>query len=67
MNAAGPIPEAMTCIEITSPGGPEVLRPARRPVPAPGADEVLIRVAAAGINGPDIYQRQGLYPAPPGA
>jgi putative PIG3 family NAD(P)H quinone oxidoreductase len=57
----------MTCIEISSPGGPEALAPSRRPVPAPAADEVLIRVAAAGINGPDIYQRQGLYPAPPGA
>jgi putative PIG3 family NAD(P)H quinone oxidoreductase len=67
MTPAGPIPEAMTCIEITSPGGPDVLRSAERPVPSPGADEILIRVAAAGINGPDIYQRQGLYPAPPGA
>lgn len=67
MSAAEPIPQEMTCVEISSPGGPEVLRPARRPVPAPAADEVLIRVAAAGINGPDIYQRQGFYPAPPGA
>lgn len=67
MTPSGPIPEAMTCIEIGAPGGPEVLRPARRPVPAAGSGEVLIRVAAAGINGPDIYQRQGFYPAPPGA
>ena len=67
MSAAEPIPEAMTCVEITSPGGPEVLRPTQRPIPSPAADEVLIRVAAAGINGPDIYQRQRLYPAPPGA
>jgi NADPH2:quinone reductase len=60
------IPETMTCIEIRAPGGPEALRPAERPVPRPGDGEVLIRVAAAGINGPDIYQRQGLYPPPPG-
>lgn len=67
MSAAESLPQEMTCIEISSPGGPEALRPTRRPVPSPAADEVLIRVAAAGINGPDIYQRQGLYPAPPGA
>lgn len=62
-----PLPETMRCIEISAPGGPEVLRPATRPVPQPGPGEVLIRVAAAGINGPDIYQRKGLYPPPPGA
>ncbi len=62
-----PVLETMTCIEISGPGGPEVLRPATRPVPVPGAGEVLVRVAAAGINGPDIYQRQGTYPPPPGA
>lgn len=67
MTAVTSIPQEMTCIEISAPGGPEVLRPARRPVPSPAAGEVLIRVAAAGVNGPDIYQRQGLYPAPPGA
>lgn len=61
------IPETMACIEIAEPGGPEVLRPTQRPVPRPQPGEVLIQVAAAGINGPDIYQRQGLYPAPPGA
>lgn len=61
------ISDVMACIEIAEPGGPEVLRPAKRPVPRPEAGEVLIKVAAAGINGPDIYQRQGLYPAPPGA
>lgn len=61
------IPDAMACIEIASPGGPDALRPVQRPVPRPEAGEVLIKVAAAGINGPDIYQRQGLYPAPPGA
>ncbi len=61
------LPESMTCIEITEAGGPDVLKPTTRPVPEPGPGEVLLRVAAAGINGPDIYQRQGLYPAPPGA
>lgn len=60
------IPKTMTCIEITEPGGPDVLKPTTRPVPQPGSGEVLLRVAAAGINGPDIYQRQGAYPAPPG-
>lgn len=60
------IPNTMTCIEITKPGGPEVLAPTTRPVPVAHSGEVLIRVAAAGINGPDIYQRQGLYPSPPG-
>jgi putative PIG3 family NAD(P)H quinone oxidoreductase len=60
------VPERMACIEISEPGGPEVLKPATRPTPAPGLGEVLIKVAAAGINGPDLYQRRGLYPAPPG-
>ncbi|MGE5442873.1 MAG: NAD(P)H-quinone oxidoreductase [Bacteroidota bacterium] len=59
-------PERMTCVGISEPGGPEVLKPATRPTPAPGPGEVLIEVAAAGINGPDVYQRKGLYPAPPG-
>jgi putative PIG3 family NAD(P)H quinone oxidoreductase len=59
-------PERMTCIEITEPGGPEVLKPSLRPTPTPVPGEVLIKVAAAGINGPDLYQRRGLYPAPPG-
>lgn len=57
----------MNVVEIARPGGPEVLQPARRPVPAPGPGEVLIKVAAAGVNGPDLMQRKGLYPAPPGA
>jgi putative PIG3 family NAD(P)H quinone oxidoreductase len=57
----------MTVVEITSPGGPEVLKPARRPVPRPGAGEVLVRVAAAGVNRPDVMQRQGRYPPPAGA
>jgi putative PIG3 family NAD(P)H quinone oxidoreductase len=54
-------------IEISSPGGPDVLRAVERPDPVPGAGEVLIRVAAAGVNRPDILQRQGAYPPPPGA
>jgi len=61
------IPETMTVVEIASPGPPEVLRPARRPVPRPGTGEALIRVTAAGINYPDLLQRQGKYPPPPGA
>ena len=60
-------PAEMTAIEITAPGAPEVLRPARRAVPAPGHGEVLIEVAAAGVNRPDVMQRQGAYPPPPGA
>jgi putative PIG3 family NAD(P)H quinone oxidoreductase len=61
------LPETMTAIEITNPGGPEVLKPGRRPVPRPGANEVLVKVAAAGVNRPDVAQRLGLYPPPPGA
>ena len=61
------LPESMTAIEISSPGGPEVLKPCSRPVPVPGEGEVLIKVAAAGVNRPDVVQRKGLYPAPPGA
>lgn len=57
----------MTVIEIATPGAPDVLRPAQRPVPQPGGDEVLIKVAAAGVNRPDILQRRGAYPPPPGA
>lgn len=59
--------ERMTAIEISRPGGPEVLVPVTRPVPLPGPGEVLVRVAAAGINRPDTFQRQGSYPPPPGA
>jgi NADPH:quinone reductase len=55
------------CVEISQPGGPEVLRPVERPDPEPGSGEVLIRVAAAGINRPDVLQRRGAYPPPPGA
>jgi NADPH2:quinone reductase len=57
----------MRAIEISTPGGPEVLRPGQRPVPSPAAGEVLIEVAAAGVNRPDILQRKGGYPPPPGA
>jgi putative PIG3 family NAD(P)H quinone oxidoreductase len=57
----------MRVIEIAKPGGPEVLVPGERPVPEPGPNEVLIRVAAAGVNRPDVLQRLGLYPPPPGA
>jgi NADPH2:quinone reductase len=61
------LPESMTAIEITTPGGPEMLTPVSRPLPQPGMGEVLIEVAAAGINRPDLLQRQGFYPPPPGA
>lgn len=61
------MPESMTAIEIAGPGGPDVLQPAERPVPQPGAGEVLIRVGAAGVNRPDVMQRLGTYPPPPGA
>ena len=57
----------MIAIDPAGPGGPEVLQPVERPVPQPGPGEVLIRVAAAGINRPDILQRRGMYPPPPGA
>ncbi len=57
----------MKVIEISTYGGPEVLRPAERPTPTPGPDEVLVKVEAAGVNRPDINQRQGKYPPPPGA
>jgi putative PIG3 family NAD(P)H quinone oxidoreductase len=57
----------MTVIEIDKPGGPEVLVARRRPVPAPAAAEVLVKVAAAGVNYPDVRQRMGGYPPPPGA
>jgi len=57
----------MRAIEISAPGGPEVLRVTQRPVPVPAANEVLIEVAAAGVNRPDVLQRKGGYPPPPGA
>ena len=61
------IPHEMQVVEIARPGTPEVLTPARRPVPAPGAGQILIRVAFAGVNRPDVLQRQGAYAPPPGA
>jgi NADPH2:quinone reductase len=61
------LPAKMKAVEISSPGGPDVLKLTERPVPRPAKGEVLIKVAAAGVNGPDIMQRKGLYPAPPGA
>lgn len=57
----------MVAIEAQQPGGPEELQPVERPVPRPGAHEVLVRVAAAGVNRPDVLQRRGHYPPPPGA
>jgi NADPH:quinone reductase len=60
-------PEMMLAIDPDAPGGPDVLVPVNRPVPRPGAGELLIRVAAAGVNRPEVLQRQGRYPPPPGA
>jgi len=60
-------PSSMTCIGIPAPGGPEALVPETRAVPAPGRGQVLLRVVAAGVNRPDVAQRQGAYPPPPGA
>src|SRR4029078_3368220 len=57
----------MICIEISQPGEPEVLKATERPDPVRGPGDVLIRVAAAGINRPDVLQRRGAYPPPPGA
>lgn len=61
------IPARMTAIGIKAPGGPEMLTPEERPVPMPGAGEILVKVAAAGVNRPDVVQRKGLYPPPKGA
>lgn len=61
------LPATMTAIEITEPGGPEVLKPGTRPVPVAGDGEVLVKVAFAGVNRPDCIQRSGGYPPPPGA
>ncbi|HYJ52505.1 MAG TPA: NAD(P)H-quinone oxidoreductase [Allosphingosinicella sp.] len=61
------IPDEMWAIDPSEAGGPEVLVPVRRPVPEPGNDEVLIKVVAAGVNRPDVLQRRGFYPPPPGA
>ena len=64
---SGALPETMDVIEIAEPGGPEALVPGTRPVPEPAAGEVLVAVQAAGVNFPDVMQRRGLYPPPPGA
>src|SRR5436190_1782850 len=61
------LPAQMTVIAISKPGGPEVLLPESRPVPSPGPGEILVKVAAAGVNRPDVAQRSGSYPPPPGA
>jgi len=61
------LPLQMTAIEISTPGGPEVLRPVTRAVPVPGQGEILIEIAYAGVNRPDALQRAGAYKAPPGA
>lgn len=61
------LPDHMIAIAITTPGGPDVLAPRTEPLPQTGPSDVLIRVAAAGVNGPDLAQRRGLYAAPPGA
>src|SRR6188768_2361368 len=61
------IPSQMTAIGIKAAGGPDMLAPEQRPVPQPGAGEILVKVAAAGVNRPDVMQRKGLYPPPPGA
>jgi NADPH2:quinone reductase len=61
------VPSHMTVVAISKPGGPEVLLPETRAVPAPGSGEILIKVAAAGVNRPDVAQRSGSYPPPPGA
>lgn len=66
-SSATTLPETMIAIDPDEPGGPEVLKPVIRPVPKPGPDEYLIRVAAAGVNRPDVIQRLGQYPPPAGA
>lgn len=61
------LPATMTCIDPAEAGGPEVLQPVERALPSPGEGEVLIKVAAAGVNRPDVLQRRGMHPPPPGA
>ena len=61
------LPAQMTVVGISKPGGPEVLLPETRSVPVPGPGEILVKVAAAGVNRPDVAQRSGAYPPPPGA
>jgi NADPH2:quinone reductase len=64
---ADDLPAEMTAIGIRAPGGPDVLVAEQRPLPQPGEGEILVKVAAAGVNRPDVMQRKGLYPPPPGA
>src|SRR6187455_579333 len=61
------LPATMMCVEIKQPGGPEALVPAKRPLPQPKNGELLIKVAAVGVNRPDLAQRAGTYPPPAGA
>lgn len=61
------LPTKMRAVEVSTPGGPEVLKPVERPLPSPKPGEILIKVAAAGVNRPDVLQRTGNYPVPPGA
>src|SRR5579862_7622819 len=61
------LPQTMKAVVAARPGGPEVLQIGERPVPAPREGEILVEVAAAGVNRPDVMQRQGHYPPPPGA
>jgi NADPH2:quinone reductase len=61
------LPAQMTAIGIKASGGPDMLVPEKRPMPVPGDGEILVKVAAAGVNRPDVMQRMGLYPPPPGA
>lgn len=61
------LPDSMRAVEIKAPGGPEALVPCARPLPRPGPGELLLKVAAAGVNRPDVLQRMGVYPPPPGA
>jgi NADPH:quinone reductase-like Zn-dependent oxidoreductase len=61
------LPAHMTAIAIKAPGGSDMLVPEQRPMPQPGAGEILVKVEAAGVNRPDVMQRQGNYPPPPGA
>ncbi|GMP08355.1 MULTISPECIES: NAD(P)H-quinone oxidoreductase [Bradyrhizobium] len=61
------LPAQMTVVAISKPGGPEVLVPEQRALPQPGPDEILVKVMAAGVNRPDVAQRSGAYPPPPGA
>src|SRR5688500_1920161 len=67
MSEASFIPESMRAVVAHKPGGPEVLGIVHRPVPRPGHGEVLIKTAAAGLNGADLLQRRGTYAMPPGA